>query len=379
MSRYQGLSISFARTRCGRALLHGMCLVRGRNLRWHLDGIVRELFSRPPARAQRSHGSDSQNLAAALVLGALLTAVGATSTAASTEATTFTLLPVATVDGHGVFLHQIAGIGGLESGAANIRIASAPVFGRATTMTRDQVKAALQVSHPELNPVPWTGAESVRITRRGRSWSEGDMRDLLATTLQNELIKDRGELELRLARPWSPVTVPDEPLTMKILDLPASGVSQHFILRFELLTGSDRLGPWQAVAQARIMKRILVAASSTRRGQSLSEADLLVERRDVLPLREPLEESALRNGSLEFIETVAAGQPILARSVRMRPVVQRGAIVDGLVRDGSLQINMKVEVLADGLPGQMVRVRNPKTKREFYAKVQDEQTVLISL
>ena len=40
---------------------------------------------------------------------------------------------------------------------------------------------------------------------------------------------------------------------------------------------------------------------------------------------------------------------------------------------------MKVEVLADGLPGQMVRVRNPKTKREFYAKVQDEQTVLINL
>ena len=34
---------------------------------------------------------------------------------------------------------------------------------------------------------------------------------------------------------------------------------------------------------------------------------------------------------------------------------------------------------ADGLPGQTVRVRNPKTKREFYAKVQDEQTVLIHL
>jgi flagella basal body P-ring formation protein FlgA len=36
-------------------------------------------------------------------------------------------------------------------------------------------------------------------------------------------------------------------------------------------------------------------------------------------------------------------------------------------------------VLADGLPGQTVRVRNPKTKREFYAKVQDEQTVVINL
>jgi flagella basal body P-ring formation protein FlgA len=312
---------------------------------------------------------------AALLLNGLLQGVWAS---AASEAT-FSLLPTASVDGSGVLLHQIATVGDLESGAAHVRVAPSPAFGRVLNLTREQIKAALQVSHPELNPVPWTGAEAVRITRRGRSWSEGDLRELLAVTLQNEVIKDRGELELRLARPWTAVTVPDEPLTLKILDLPAGGVSQHFILRFELVAREDRLGPWQVVAQARVMKRILVAASSTRRGQSLAEADLLVERRDVLPLREPLEESALRNGSLEFIETVTAGQPILARSVRLRPIVQRGTLVDGLVRDGSLQIHMKVEVLADGLPGQLVRVRNPKTKREFYAKVQDEQTVLINL
>jgi flagella basal body P-ring formation protein FlgA len=49
------------------------------------------------------------------------------------------------------------------------------------------------------------------------------------------------------------------------------------------------------------------------------------------------------------------------------------------VRDGALNISLKVEALADGLPGQIVRVRNPKTKREFYAKVQDEQVVVINL
>jgi flagella basal body P-ring formation protein FlgA len=352
-----------------------MCLVRGRNLRWHFDGIVRELFGRQRTRSSRD-SSGSPTLLAALLLNGLLQGVCA---CAASEASTFSLLGAASVDGSGVRLHQVATIGGLESGAAHVKIAPSPAFGRALTLTREQIKAALRISNPELNPVPWTGAESVRITRRGRSWSEGDLRDLLATTLQNEIIKERGELELRLARPWTAVTVPDEPLTLKILDMPAGGVSQHFILRFELVAGEDRLGPWQVVAQARVMKRILVAASSTRRGQSLAEADLLVERRDVLPLREPLEESVLRNSSLEFIESVAAGQPILARSVRLRPIVQRGTLVDGLVRDGSLQIHMKVEVLADGLPGQLVRVRNPKTKREFYAKVQDEQTVLINL
>jgi flagella basal body P-ring formation protein FlgA len=62
----------------------------------------------------------------------------------------------------------------------------------------------------------------------------------------------------------------------------------------------------------------------------------------------------------------------------MRPVVLRGQLIDALMVDGTLQISLKVEVLSDGLPGQTIRVRNPKTKREFYAKVQIDQTVLIN-
>jgi len=89
--------------------------------------------------------------------------------------------------------------------------------------------------------------------------------------------------------------------------------------------------------------------------------------------REPLDESALKNASLELVEAVPASQPLLARAVRML----RGQM--GFVRNGAPNISLKVEALTDGLPGQTVRVRNPKTKREFYAKVQDQQVVVINL
>ena len=225
----------------------------------------------------------------------------------------------------------------------------------------------------------WSGAVQVRVTRRTRPLNETELRELLTATLQRDFVKDKGELELRLSRPWAPVLVPDETLALKIIDLPATGVSANFITRFELSAGTDRLGPWQVVTQARVMKDVLVARSALKREQPLQASDFTTERRDVLSLREPLDEAALRNPSLDLAESVQAGQPLLARSVRQRPVVQRGQLVDGLVRDGTLNISLKVEVLADGLPGQIVRVRNPKTKREFHAKVQDEQTVVINL
>lgn len=434
------LTDAFARTRGGRALLHGLCLARGRNVRWHLGGIVRELFGRGGARSGTdfesvdagSDGARSRTCSGRETPGrlqpavALLAAVlaGAASVGPAWGAaaafvapspdsnpglsspapagsippappatspgpgpgqimaeTRVVLLPVAAVDSTGIFLHQVAAVTGLDPAVARIRVANAPAFGRMVTLGRAQVIAAVQAARPELGAAAWTwsGNESVRVTRRSRMLAEGDLRDLLASTLQAEVVKDRGELELRLARPWVAVPVPDEPLTLKILDLPSAGVSQHFILRFELAAGDDRVGPWQAVAQARVMRNILVAGPGIRRGQTLDAAELSVERRDILPLREPLDESARRAGPMEFTEAVMSGQPVLARSVRARPVVQRGMMVDGLMRDGGLHISMKVEVLADGLPGQLVRVRNPKTKREFYAKVQDEQTVVINL
>jgi flagella basal body P-ring formation protein FlgA len=38
---------------------------------------------------------------------------------------------------------------------------------------------------------------------------------------------------------------------------------------------------------------------------------------------------------------------------------------------------VKAEALEDGVPGQIVRVRNLQSRREFKGKVQDEQTVLV--
>jgi flagella basal body P-ring formation protein FlgA len=305
--------------------------------------------------------------------------MGASQLAASGGGGVFELQASAQVDSSGVYLHQLVSAPYPALPAQPVRLSPAPAFGRALAFTRPQIEQLVARTVPALRITNWSGAETVRITRRTRVLGEVELRDLLVATLQRDVIKERGELELRFSRAWPAVQVPDEMLLLRVLDLPATGVSANFIVRFELQAGADRLGPWQAVVQGRVMKEVLIAQNPLRRGQPLQPADFTTERRDVLALRDPLDESALRNPSLELIEGVSSGQPLLARAVRMRPLVQRGQMVDGLVRDGTLQINLRVEVLADGQPGQLIRVRNPKTKREFYGKVQDEQTVLINL
>jgi flagella basal body P-ring formation protein FlgA len=298
--------------------------------------------------------------------------------AAAAPAPALALRAQAQVSSAGIFLSDLCAED-TPAGLPRVRLADAPPFGQTLTLTRAQISEGLRRSLPELAVTKSAGAEQVRVTRRSRTLGETELKELLTAQLQRDHVGDKGELELRFTRSWPTLSVPDEPLSMKILDLPATGISPNFIVRFQLVAAGEALGPWQMALQAKVWREVLVAGSALVRGQLFSEADLARERRDVLLLRDLLPEDAAAAPGLELTEQVRAGSPLYARSVRQRPVVRRGQFVEAVLQDGALVVSMKVEVLENGVPGQIVRVRNLQSRREFRGKVQNEQTVLVSL
>jgi flagella basal body P-ring formation protein FlgA len=214
---------------------------------------------------------------------------------------------------------------------------------------------------------------------RQRELAEAEIVNLLTAALQQDYVKDKGELELRLGRPWTVRNVPDEPLTIKLLDLPLTGVTPSFIFRFELRTAREKLGTYQVTAQTRIWRDVWVARSGLKRGEPVADAAIDRERRDVLVFHEPLADFAPGESSLELAEPLQSGSPLLARSVKARPVIRRGQSADALVQEGNLSVTMKVEALEDGAPGQIIRVRNSQSRRDIRGKVLNEQTILVSL
>ncbi|MEY2407479.1 MAG: flagellar basal body P-ring formation protein FlgA [Verrucomicrobiota bacterium] len=310
-----------------------------------------------------------------LLLGllALLTA----PTAILAEEAALVLLPAAAVDGEGIFLSQV--LGALPASALpHIRLADSPAFGQVTILSRSRIHEIALAAAPDLVSTNWTGAANIRITRRARTLNETDLREQLTAVLQRDNVGAKGDLELRLTRPWSPIAIPDDPFTLKILDLPTSGVSSSFVVRFELRTAREVVGTWQAALQARVHKEIWTARSALKPGQLFSEADIARERRDVLALREaPLAMEI--DATLEIAENVQAGAPLYSRSVRLRPVIHRGQVVDAQVQENGMVISLKVEALENGAPGQLLRVRNIQSRKEFRGKIQNENTILVLL
>jgi flagella basal body P-ring formation protein FlgA len=306
-----------------------------------------------------------------LSLGLTLTA------AAAVEPLGWSLLPAVQVDATGIHLDQI--VAGATAETPHIRLAPAPVANRAMTFTTSQINVLLQQSAPELVSTNWRGAAQVKISRRTRSLTESEIKGLLAASLQQNYVKDRGELELRFSRPVPASVVVDEPLTVKMLELPSTGVTANFIARFELRAGEEVAGTWQIPVTANIWREVYVASTALKRGQLVRDADLSRERRDMLALRDALTTVELDNSFLEIAENIPAGMALTSRSLRLRPIVHRGKIADAIVTDGALTLSVKVEILEDGLPGQTIRIRNLKSKREFRGKVQNEETIHVTL
>jgi flagella basal body P-ring formation protein FlgA len=214
---------------------------------------------------------------------------------------------------------------------------------------------------------------------RLRSLAGDDLLALLTAALQEEYVRDRGELELRLPHPWTPRNVPDELITVKILEMPSAGVTPSFIVRFELRTEGESLGTWQIAVQARVWREIWVARTPLKRGDLTADADIERQRRDVLALREAVADFAPGDTTLMLAEPLQAGSPLLARSIKARPVILRGQTAVALVQDGALSVTIKVEALEDGAPGQIIRARNSQSRRDLRGKVLNEQTILVSL
>jgi flagella basal body P-ring formation protein FlgA len=208
--------------------------------------------------------------------------------------------------------------------------------------------------------------------------NESDLLPMLTRALQPQYEK-QGEVELRLSRPWTPVRVPAGDLSLRITEMPTIGLSPSFIARFELIsTNGNAVGSWQAVLQAKLWREVWVARSVLTRGATLNEEDVVMDRRDVLTCREPLAEGELAFGEIEVAYPVNAGMPLPARAIKPRVLIRRGQMISARVEDGALAITLKVEAAEDGARGQIIKVRNPVSRRDLRAVVLGESSVRIS-
>jgi flagella basal body P-ring formation protein FlgA len=207
---------------------------------------------------------------------------------------------------------------------------------------------------------------------------------LTAERLVSELEKElstrfavTGELKLTLARAWEPVRMPAEDLFLAVTELPAGGVAGAFFIRAKASSGGTVIGEWQLPLRAQLSQEVWVAATRLERGQEINRTLLGVQKVDVLRERAPLIPVTADPTAFDLTQSVPAGRPLTTRDVTPRPVIRKGQVVEVVAQQGLLAVSMKALALESGAVGDLIKLRNVESRREFSGQVLHESKVQV--
>ena len=199
----------------------------------------------------------------------------------------------------------------------------------------------------------------------------------LSDALTREFPNEQGTFRVTLLRPQAPTSIPEGPIEVSLKGLPTTTLRSRVMLKYELKINGQLIKAESIPTEIQLMKEVLVSTRRLNRGESLSYADFSLEIKDVMGLHRPPLDPASDLSIYEINYTLIHGTILTHRSIRKKPVVDRGDIVDGWIKRGLLQINLKGEVMEEAAPGQLVRVKNIRTKKYMRGVVQDENSIVI--
>ncbi len=139
--------------------------------------------------------------------------------------------------------------------------------------------------------------------------------------------------------------------------------------------------PWKIYVPTRIrlMQRVLVAKRPLIRGERLQAEDLDYAEQDITRLRSGYFTDARNLVGKVLSQAVMPGRVISPRIIDNPRLVRRGQDVTILAGSDGFEIRMKGKAMMDGKAGDVIRVKNSKSKRIVEGQVVAASTVKVPL
>jgi flagella basal body P-ring formation protein FlgA len=128
-----------------------------------------------------------------------------------------------------------------------------------------------------------------------------------------------------------------------------------------------------------VQQEVAVATGRITRGRVIDGSVIRIEKRPATQISgQPFTSVEGLIGATSRVD-IPAGAILSGVMVEVPPVVRSGANVSVRVNVGGLSIYSSGQVLQDGRPGQLVRVLNTKSQKEFLAKVVGPEIVEVDV
>lgn len=128
-----------------------------------------------------------------------------------------------------------------------------------------------------------------------------------------------------------------------------------------------------------IYREVVCMNHSMRRHEVIQEDDLSMARRDISRISNAAISDIREAVGKRLVSSMRAGEIIRRDMLELAPIIKKGDRIAIIADTETLLIRARGEAMEGGAEGEMIRVRNSKSKKEVYARVIDASTVQLEL
>ncbi len=185
-----------------------------------------------------------------------------------------------------------------------------------------------------------------------------------------------GEVGTRLSREWKPLEVPAN-WEFQPLQLIPDELSANAFIRFSIVANGRKLGEWGYPLSCSQMVGVATTKSFLSRGNRITPESLASRPMDVLSLGSGCVRADARLNGYQVATNLKPGTMLKWSHLSKVVLVRKGQVVNVFASGKGIYVEMKGQSLEDGVEGSFVRIRNLSSKREFQAKVLNENSVKV--
>jgi flagella basal body P-ring formation protein FlgA len=325
-----------------------------------------------------------------LVLAAALAAFSAAvpAQADGPEALIVTLRPYATVGTRTVRVGDVADLAGgtpaLREAVAALDLTDAAPSRAGFSVKRQQVAFRIRLAEVPAMLFRVEGAAETRVEPERCTLTEADVMTAAKEAILKRLPWGADDLSMQLVQPIAvPLTVDAARAEAHIRAEPhTNGMPLGRVqVDISLWAGSARQMAFPIYLDVRLYQKVAITLHKIERGEALTEANVVFDRRPVESLRDYLSTPAALAGK-RARQSLLPGRVLSTadveddgREAAGPPLVRRGEPVKLVVHLGLVNVIASGEALQDGHAGQSVRVRNTDSKQVVLGRVSERSLV----
>lgn len=179
----------------------------------------------------------------------------------------------------------------------------------------------------------------------------------------------KGDFRIYFDQPWNEIKLNNPDWEMVMTSFPSKGLRSRFYVGFELWVGGKRHSTWQEGVHCELWNDAYVVVQHVDRGTVLRDGLVAVRPVDTLSLYQGPVDVGIKLNDYIAGNGLKAGEPLVWRDLRERPLIQKNALIDVVAEEGLLKITLKAKALEDGVKGQVIRIRNLQSYNDIQAEV----------